>query len=104
MSILSAGESPFFLLLVFSWFSWGPFCFFSGASSHDPHGIGPDLSAPSHPFARSPVRQSQHQLYDAKTPGKLAIYHRPYRVQPADQRARAVPGECLWYYDYLLLR
>ena len=55
----------------------------------------PDLSVPRHPFARSPVGPSQHQLYDVKTLGSLPIYHRSYRVQPADQRARAVPGECL---------
>ena len=30
-----------------------------------------------------------------KTLGRLPIYHRSYRVQPADQRARAVPGEYL---------
>ena len=44
------------------------------------HGIRPDLSVPRHPFARSPVGPPQHQLYDVKTLGKLAIYHRPYRV------------------------
>ena len=28
-----------------------------------------------------------------KTIGRTPTYHTPYRVQPADQRARAVPGE-----------
>ena len=57
------------------------------------HGIRPDLSVPRHPFARSSVGPSQHQLYDVKTIGRTPTYHTPYRVQPADQRARAVPGE-----------
>ena len=59
------------------------------------HGIRPDLSVPRHPFARSPVGPSQHQLYDVKTIGRTPTYHRSYRVQPADQRARAVLGEYL---------
>ena len=59
------------------------------------HGIRPDLSVPKHPFARSPVGPSQNQLYDVKTIGRLPIYHRSYRAQPTDQRARAVPGEYL---------
>ena len=57
------------------------------------HGIRPDLSVPRHPFARSSVGPSQHQLYDVKTIGRTPTYHTPYRAQPADQRARAVPGE-----------
>ena len=44
---------------------------------------------------RSPVGPSQRQLHDAKTIGRLPIYHRSYRAQPAGQRARAVPGEYL---------
>ena len=39
------------------------------------------------------LKGSQHQLYDVKTIGRTPTYHTPYRVQPADQRARAVPGE-----------
>ena len=59
------------------------------------HGIRPDLSVPRHPTARSPDGPSQHQLYDVKTIGRTSKYHTAYRVQPVDQRARAVPGEYL---------
>ena len=62
---------------------------------HDSHGMRPDLSVLKYPFARSPEGPSQHHLFDVKTLGALAIYHRPYRIQPMDQRAKAVSGEYL---------
>ena len=51
------------------------------------------ISAPRWRFARSPVGPSQHQLWDVKTVGVSDAHHANFRVPPADQRARGVPGD-----------
>ena len=59
----------------------------------DAHGLRPDLSAQRWRFARSAMGPSQHQLWDVKTVGASDAYHANFRVPPADQRARGVPGD-----------
>ena len=59
----------------------------------DAHALRPDLSASRWRFGRSPVGPSQHQLWDVKDIGASAAYHANFRVPPADQRARGVPGD-----------
>ena len=59
----------------------------------DAHGLRPDLSARRYRFARSATGPSQHQLWDVKTVGASEAYHANFRVPPADQRARGVPGD-----------
>ena len=59
----------------------------------DAHGLRPDLSARRYRFARSAMGPSQHQLWDVKTVGASEAYHANFRVPPADQRARGVPGD-----------
>ena len=59
----------------------------------DASGLRPDLSAQRYRFARSAMGPSQHQLWDVKTVGASEAYHANFRVPPADQRARGVPGD-----------
>ena len=59
----------------------------------DASGLRPDLSAQRYRFARSAMGPSQHQLWDVKTVGVSDAYHANFRVPPADQRARGVPGD-----------